>query len=299
MRRSLAVLSFGLLLAACDLAEEPYRPQLVVDAILYANEPFPAIRLAQTFPIANPTPPSGGGVAGAVVVIERLGPDGEPDQVVPYLSSLGFPGTYTPLIGSSERVTPLGRYRLTIRVPEHLDLVSPGALVVGETVVPDTFRVVEPPPESISYQPLSPSPTLRVTRSAYPGRQSIFLFSIIAQDPSFGLTPTYAELVDPEDAGRLVENTSPLLNEASYDVNPDGTLTLRIPWLAIAFYGPNQFIAQALDDASYDFIRSRDAQFGGSTLSPGEIPEVLTNLTNAVGVFGSAARQSVEIFVEE
>ncbi|MCH8961449.1 MAG: hypothetical protein IH820_09040 [Bacteroidetes bacterium] len=30
--------------------------------------------------------------------------------------------------------------------------------------------------------------------------------------------------------------------------NPDGTLTIRYPWLAVIFYGPNRIFANAIDD---------------------------------------------------
>ena len=90
---------------------------------------------------------------------------------------------------------------------------------------------------------------------------------------------------------------SPILNEENYDVNPDGTLTIKYPWLAITFYGPNRIFANALDDNLYDYIRSQSIQQGGSTFSPGEIPNPLENVEGAHGVFGSYARISFDLFV--
>ena len=86
-------------------------------------------------------------------------------------------------------------------------------------------------------------------------------------------------------------------NEDNYDVNPDGTLTIRYPWLGITFYGPNRLIANALDDNLYDFIRSQSVQQGGSTFAPGEIPNPLARVNGAHGVFGSYARVSFDLFV--
>lgn len=295
MRRAWLLLLLPLL-AACDLAEDPFAPQLVVDAVLYANEPFPDIRLSQTVPLGSL--PDLEGVAGASVAIDRLGEDGEPDLTIEYRPYAANPSLYFPRGASQFSVQPLRRYRLRVRVPDDLGLVPPGREVRAETLVPDTFRVVQAPPDTVAYQPFSAPPETRVTRSEYPGRQTIYLFSIIALEPEqYGLTPTYRDLIDDENVDRLIEGTSPLLNEASYDVEADGTITLRIPWLAIAFYGRNRFIVQALDDAVYDFLRSRDAQFGSTTLSPGEIPEVLSNVENGVGVFGSASRAAVEMVV--
>ncbi len=290
--KRIILLSAVLLVAACDLAEESFTPQVVVDGILMSGEPMPSIWIGQSFPLTSAIPPDRGAIRNAVVRVERLAPDGSVAEAIDYVEGNGayLPSVTTPVV-------PLSRYRLRVEVPEHLGLVRPGEVVTAETVVPDTFRVVTPPPDTVAYRPLGPSPELTVTTSAYPGRNAIYLFSIRALQPEKGLTPTYAELVDPEDAVRLIDGTSPLLNEEGYGVNPDGTITLQIPWLAIAYYGQNAFIAQALDDAAYDFIRSRDAQFGGATLSPGEIPEVLSNVRNGAGLFGSAARQGVLIYI--
>jgi len=203
---------------------------------------------------------------------------------------------YLPL--NARTVLPGRRYRFVAEVPEALGLVAPGARVRAETLVPDTFRVVTPPPASVRYNPFGVPPQLTVTPSAYPGRQAIYLFSIQALDPQAGLTPTYAAFLNEEQAERLIEGTSPLLNEENYTRNPDGTLTLEIPWLAIVYYGPNRFTASALDDGLYDYLRSRDTQFSGGTLSPGEIPEVLSNVENGTGVFGSVAQRAVEVTIE-
>jgi hypothetical protein len=295
--RNLACLLLLAPLASCDLAEEPFRPQLVVQGLLVAGEPLPPIRLSRTFPITEPIDTEVSGVLGATVTVQLLGDDGEPDQTVSY-SPGGLDGRYFPETPFPVIVQPLRRYRLTVSLPDDAGLLPPGQFAGGETLVPDTFTVVTPPPDSLRYNPFSTPPELRVSSSFYPGRQAVYLFSITALEPErFGLTPTYAELVDPEDIPRLVQGTSPLLNEGSYDRNPDGTINLRIPWLAIAFYGPSRFTASALDDGLFDFLRSREAQFGATTLSPGEIPEVLTNLTNAVGVFGSVAQREVTIFI--
>lgn len=284
-------------LASCDLAEEPFRPQLVVEGILVAGQPLPTIRLSRTVSILEPIDRETSAVQGARVTIERLGEDGSPDLEITYAGG-GLEGLYFPADDFPAIAEPLRRYRITIDVPDELGLVPAGEFVRGETLVPDTFKVLTPPPDTVRYNPFGPAPALRVTPSAYPGRQAVYLFSITALDPrNFGLTPTYAALVGDDDISGLIEGTSPLLNEETYERDPDGTINLQIPWLAIAFYGPSRFTASALDNALFDFLRSRDAQFGSGTLSPGEIPEVLTNLDNAVGVFGSVAQQAVTIFI--
>ena len=55
--------------------------------------------------------------------------------------------------------------------------------------------------------------------------------------------------------------------------------------------------ASAVDDNLFDFIRSQSVQQGGSTLAPGEIPNVLDHIEGGTGIFGSLARVSHETFV--
>jgi hypothetical protein len=295
MRPAIVLLAVLGVVAGCDLAEEDFRPQLVVEGVLVAGESLPPIRLSQTAPLGATYSFEALAVEGAVVEVVRLAGEVRPGRTYPYEESDARPGTYLPI--SPDGVVPLARYRLTIRVPDALGLVPAGAVARAETTVPDTFRVVEPPRDTVRYNPFGPVTELRVSPSAYPGRQAVYVFSIRALEPeAFGLTPTYAALLDPEEAERVIEGTSPLLNEQNYGRNPDGTLTLEIPWLAIAYYGPNELTASALDDALFDYLRSRSTQFAPRTLSPGEIPEVLSNVENGVGVFGSAAQQTVRIF---
>jgi hypothetical protein len=92
---------------------------------------------------------------------------------------------------------------------------------------------------------------------------------------------------------------SPIINEGNYDINQDGTLTIRLPWIAVAFFGENRLTASALDDNLYDFIRTQTVQQGGSTLSPGEIPNVIERIEGGTGVFGSFARSSYVVRITQ
>ncbi|MDX1531950.1 MAG: DUF4249 family protein, partial [Rhodothermales bacterium] len=206
------------------------------------------------------------------------------------------PGTYAP--NRRHVVRPGSTYRLEIDVGPRFG--EGGALVTAETTVPDTFRVVEAPPDTVRYDVLAPPPTTVVTPSETRGRPTVYLFTIEALEPDvYGLTPAIAQLVeetdsDPDD---LVRSASPLLNEGNYTTNPDGTLNLQVPWFAIAYYGPNRLTANAVDDALYDFLRTRESQATPTTLSPGEIQRVLSNVENGTGVFGSLASVSTRTFI--
>jgi hypothetical protein len=307
LRRVLFVLLVPLALAGCDLTEDEFEPEVVVEATLVAGEPLPTVRLSTTGPIDVPYSFEAFALQGAEVRVELVGESGEDDAFFFYENvdvpenEGDFPGNYVPT--ELHRVLPGRRYRLNVQVPGRPDLVPPGAFIRAETVVPDTFRIVNPPPDTIRYDILRPSPAIDVTRSLNPERQGIYIFSIEALAADlYDLTPTIRSLLeetDDADASDFVRTSSPILNEGNYDVNPDGTLRLRVPWFAIAYFGPNRFVASALDDALFDFLRSRNAQFNPTTLSPGEIQRVLSNVENGTGVFGSLAQVQTTSFIAE
>lgn len=75
-------------------------------------------------------------------------------------------------------------------------------------------------------------------------------------------------------------------------------MRVEFPWLGILFFGLNEIRVQAVDENLYDFIRSQIVQQGGSTLPPGETPNVLEHVDGARGVFGSYASVSTAVFVK-
>jgi hypothetical protein len=301
-------------LVGCDLAEDDFQPEVVVEAFLVASERLPTIRLSTTAPIGAAYSFEAYALSGAevelVLLSDEPGADDE-EAVFFYEEQVGlpgrdeFPGNYVPLVEdrATARVLPGRAYRLVVRVPDRPDLVPAGEAVRAETVVPDTFRIVAPPPDTIRYAIAEPAPAIDVTRSVNPDRQGLFVFNIEALAPDeYGLTPTIASLIeDTDDVGPedFVQTSSPVLNEENYEEIAPGVLRLRVPWFAIAFYGPNRLSANALDDALYDYLRSRDAQFNPTTLSPGEIQRVLSNVENGAGVFGSLARVRTSVFIAE
>ena len=79
----------------------------------------------------------------------------------------------------------------------------------------------------------------------------------------------------------------------------DGTALVQIPFLAFGFYGPQEVTLVSLDAAFQDFVETQAIQFAPTTLSPGEIPNVTTNVEGGLGVFGSFVRERVETTVTE
>ncbi len=319
MRRLLPPLAGALALAAaalvggCDSSvDDPFEEQTVVTAILIANEPLPAITLTKTVPFLDFYAPQY--VAGATMTVELVGADGTPEARYPYVQSPD--GPYVPAVPAP--VLGGRRYRLEVVVPGNPEAIT------AETVIPTGFQVGTPLPDPVTYQE-GDGPELRVTQSQFPGRQSIYLFTIKPLDPQeyeraedtsteeagdsvwvavpgtgYEPVPLVADLifdrdVDPES---FIVGNSPLINAGSYTPDGAGTLGIRVPWLAVYYYGPLEVTLTAVDDALVDFFQSQAIQTIPPTISPGEIPNVVSNVQNGVGVFGGVARVRDTTFVQ-
>ncbi len=84
--------------------------------------------------------------------------------------------------------------------------------------------------------------------------------------------------------------SSPLINQESNIDLGDGTLQINVPWIGFGFYGPATVNLVSLDQALIDFLETQSLQFAPTTLSPGEIPNILSNVEGGLGVFGSVAQ---------
>jgi hypothetical protein len=296
----LTLLAAGVLfgIAACDSAgPEPFRQEILVESYQQAGKPLNAVRLSRTVPLDSSYRPDDLAVRGASVTVERLADDGSVAERYPYAPVPDSAGLYRPdpAAADTPRVRPLHTYRLVAEIPD-------GPTVRATTTVPDTFRVVSVNKDTARYQ-ADDQIELTVTPTRVPGRdQSFYIFSTESLEPTEeNLTPLVREFFEDDDELTLEDlriTSSPVLNEASYDKNADGTISIRLPWIAVAFYGPNRARAQALDDNLYDFQRSQSAQGGGGGFSPGTIPNIIESVENGTGVFGSYAATDTTVFIE-
>ena len=295
---ALAVAATAGTLAGCDAAtDDTFTEQVVAQAILFGNEPLPPVRLTRTVPISVPYTDETAAIRDAAVRVHLLAENGEPEATWAFEHVADDPGVYLPADFAPPTVLPGRRYRLEADVPGH------GA-VRAETLLPGDFDIVDAPPDTVVYQSFPP-PTTVVTPSAYPGRQTVFQFSVVAEDTTFGLTPFVADIVAQQDDAEeraelrdeLIQGASPLLFEANYEVRPDGNVEIVAPWFFAAYYGPSAFTINVYDDVLYDFLRTLQVQQGGTTLSPGEIPNVRDRVENGTGFFGGAVRRTFRLFV--
>lgn len=315
----LAVLAgalMGLALAGCDgQLEGDFTPRLVVSATLGAGEPLPPVSISRTSPLLEVYDPEAVAVRDARVTVTLLAPDGSDETMYPY----EIHGTvYIPLADPTNPPIALpGRtYRLDVDAGETLRAV---------TTVPPMVDLVQGPADRVVYGE-GQGPEFRIRQSSTAERQAAFVASTLALGAADFVTvtidgetryrsipdasrflpvPVYRRFLDCEDqaAGTILcgedpsqarAGTSPVINEESYIDLGDGTLLVQVPFLAFGFYGPYRITLTLLDAALQDFVQTQAIQGGGTTLSPGEIPNVTSNVEGGVGVFGSYAQVSVE-----
>jgi len=289
------------LLTACDIYEQDnFEQRYVVESYLVAQQPLPQVLLSTTSPADERYSFERNAIERASVEINLL-TDEQGSQIQDrFTYNLERPGVFQPDV--PHIVQPLRTYELVITLQDNGDIIR------ATTVIPDTFRVVSDVPDSVVYQ--SPDQLeLNITRSKFPGRQNVFVFTTLSLEPTLeNLTPLYLDLsnIDEdstpaevnEELDNLTRNSSGIVNEANFDINEDNTISLRYPWLAAAFFEQNRIIASTIDDNLFDFLRSQDVQLGGSTISPGEIQNVIYNIDGGIGVFGALASDTVQTFIK-
>lgn len=285
-----------LTLSGCDLyPQDDYREYYVVESYLVANRALPPVRLSRTISLEEEYSVQATGIKNAEIELFLLSGDGTIEKSYPYVNDPNNFNSFYRTV-SQDRVLPGRSYRLQVTFPEKSDTVR------ATTLVPGDFQTVGTVIDTAFYQ--SPEQiTVTTTQSEYPGRQSYFVFSVIASEPfEENLTPFYRDQVfdQDEDIEDFEINSSGIINEGNYDINSDGTLTLRVPWLAVAFYGDNDIVANTIDDNLYDFIRSQEVQTGGgpSILPPGEIQNIIYNVDGGIGIFGSLASDTNRVFIK-
>lgn len=285
------MLSAVILFSGCEpYTQDDYQQYYVVESYLIAGRNLPQVRVSQTLPIDEPYSFRKAALNSATVIIQKLDPSGSVTKK--YVYRLQSPGTYVP--ENPEPVLPLHRYRLIVSFPN-------GDSVTAQTLVPGLFHPVGAVPDSAVYQSSAPI-AVNITPSYYPGRQAYFIFTVNAINPTANrLTPFYADLVN-NDGNKISDyyiNSSGIINQKSYEHNPDGTITVTLPWLSVAFYGKNKIVANAVDDNMYDFVRTASTQTGSSILPPGQIHNIFYHINGGIGIFGSMASDTITVFIKE
>jgi hypothetical protein len=278
-------------IAACEsYNQDDYQEYVVVEGYVIAGQSLPEIRLSTTQVADSLYDFENSAIDNAIVQITLLDEDGETEELFEYVQIIGQRGIYEPIV-QSYRVEPRRTYKLDVVFTDRQDQIS------ATTTVPDQVEVINEVPESVVYQ--SDEQLEIVLAETLPTRdQNVFVFNTISLEPAIeNLTPFYLSVVEDEDdvdINEYVRNSSGLINEGNFDLQPDGTILLRFPWIGVAFYGDNLVVTLSVDKNLSDVIRSQEVQLGGSTLSPGEIPNLLYNIEGGIGVFGSLTADTIQ-----
>jgi len=296
-----AILALAVL-GGCDTTATQPESQVVVEAYLEASAPLPTVRVTRTADADEAYVPEELGIEGAEVAVQRLGSQGAVLKSVSYGATDSTAGLYAP--EASVTVEPKARYQLRVVPPG-------GETITATTTVPGATTPVQTANDTTTYpsddQPDPPQFTFTIDPGTTTAdRQNVYILTSrslldFQNTPDTTLqrllTPFYQEDYDAEDdtlASQRV-NSSGLLNEANFGCNSDGTVTVRLPWLAVAFYGPNRIGASVVDNNYYDFLRTQSAQ--QRSLAPGEVPSVINHVDGGTGVFGSYARADAVAFI--
>lgn len=268
-------------LSSCDIYnQEDYSEYIVVEAYAVANNRLPEIHVSTTSPVEVEYDRETAIVKNANVRVTLLDDEGNDADQFDYFFSLTNNAYVTT---SFHRVKANATYRLDIDFNDRSEVIQ------AFTTIPDQFRILNELPEEVIYQSTE---QIEITVSA-PKRtnfQNVFVFSTIAENPSIdNLTPFYRASFDNDniEINDVLINSSGLINEGNFEINPDQTITLRFPWIGVAFYGDSQIVINSVDKNLSDLVRSQQVQLGGSTLSPGEIPNLIYNIEGGIGIFGS------------
>lgn len=283
-----------LIVTACeDYTQDDYREYVVLEAYAVANRPLPEVHISRTLPTDQEYHFSEAALSGANIQIVLLDEHGADEEVFEYIPS-STTGIYIPE-NPIHRVLPRRTYRMDI------DFNNRPEVIRAHVIIPDDFQIINGMPESITYQS---SDQLEIILSATKKtqKQNVYVFNAIAQNPVLeNLAPFWKDLVEEFDDVYLKDfysHSSDLINEGNFGVNSDGTTTLQVPWISIAFFEENFLVANSIDKNLSDLISSQNVQLGGSTLSPGEIPNLYYNVEGGIGIFGGIASDTVQVYVE-
>lgn len=274
------ILSLTLFASCSNYNQIEFEQELMVEAYLINNRPLPDIRLSLTQPVFEFYSFEEAAYSDAAIFIDLIDQNQQILQSFTY--SLKEPGIYTPLDKD---------YRVLAGQQYALRVLSAEGNLRANTKVPEAFISSSPNTNEIVYQDTEQF-EIAVTATSTPDRQTSFIFSVSSEssDPA-NLTPFYASLFEDEDEEANVEEftliSSPIINEANYELQNDGTILIRLPWISVAFYGQNTIVANSIDDNLFDFVRSQSVQLGGGALAPGEIQNIINRVEGGIGIFGS------------
>lgn len=245
-----------------------YSNQIVVQGYLMANQPIDSIIVRRTARLEEYVSESNLAINGATVVITG---NGITDTLKAMPGNIGF---YTSMRNPQNIIKPKQTYTLLVRTPDD-------RTVTATTTVPDTFHIIGKKafPRVLHYRkgPNDDPTKLYTIDWTSSNTFSDYITSVTSLD-------SIADQI-PRDFGNN-ENNERKPERTSYGFNYIDITHAEIPWFTFNYYGKHMLAILAIDKNYYDFIRQRS---GGGT----DIAEIRYNVTGGLGVFGSAAMDSL------
>lgn len=271
----------------CDVYEQDeYQELVVLETYAIAGRPLPDVRLSTTSPATEEYNFIDVALNDATVLITQFDNAGEP--VADFTYSLRTNGVYR-ANNRSTLVQPGTRYQINVQFDSRPEQLR------AETVVPRQFDVLGDVENSYVYQSDEQLEIL-LTATESDAKQNVYVFNTLTQEPNLeNLTPFYRDAVEngDSDISEFFNNSSGLINEGNFEINDDQTILLRFPWIGVAFFGKNSVVINSVDGNLADLARSEELQLGGSTLPPGEIPNLIYDVEGGIGVFGSISTDTL------
>ena len=244
-----------------------YTEQIVVDGFIYANEPVDSIVLHRTTPFGAYYDDLDYAIDSAMVTITV---DGMAHTLLP----TGMKGRY--YLPASDLIVQGGKtYNLTITAPNNQNLSATTTVpmpihfsaiadsVRGKTFILDTNNL-----SNFAF-------VVTAGPADEPNREN--LLSVTALDTTYGLI-----------RHREGSDSLATMRYSNLATGPAIAITARL----FNWYGPNLITFYAIDTNWTDYQRQVLGR-GGSDYQP-----TLNHITGGIGVFGSAARDTVTIFVK-
>ncbi len=290
-------------LVGCDTTAPTPETQVVVEAYLQGGAAMDSIRLTRSAATDAVYRPNDAAVRNATVEVRELTTDGTTAKTIPFDEVR--PGVYAPTPLPRPRVKPRATYELSVTTPDGTDLSA-------TTTVPDTISIVDATNTTAVHGDTTRQPSFTITPPESDREQQAVLVITATSLADFGrpesqlrqgLTPFYADIYDADEdsIGTYRTTSSGVRNEANFTRDANGRITTDLPWISVAFYGPNEIGVHVIDDNLFNLIRSQQAQSpggGGGGLGPGEIPNVIEDVEGGTGIFASYVKATRDVLIQ-
>ncbi len=278
-----AILLALLFVSSCeDAPPTDYLPRPYVQGYLLVGEPIQDIIVAVSQPIDQPYDFGSSLVRNAEVQIQV------DERIIPLVFREQPGGGSYVSVDSSIRVQPQTTYKLFIRMPD-------GAVVRAETTTPAIIAWLDSPPDRVQYPRdttrLAADDSLSVSWTS--GGSTDFLVRVMALD-----TVGYGGYLSPATSEPNARtNNRGERRSINYSLTRWGYTAqsrTQIAWSSFSWFGRNDIAIFSPDRWFLKWFKS--VQF--SRLSPEYDPQE-SNISGGIGVFGSAAVISKEMFVQK